>query len=487
MLFTYNKQKYLLVLFTLAGSRFYGTHFDGPGSVDENGESREHPFDPNYRSDSDWRGVFVAHPDTKIGMTGKIDEIDIKKSPDGKVSSDQKNLIEQFNKEMGLDMPLDEDITLYEVKKFVTMALEANPNIMDIIYADGDAVAYANDRGQKLLNEGKKVFISKKTKFTFSGYAMSQLKRVKGHNKWVVKFPKTGIVLNELNVAFAEGEIDYNWITDHFGGDAAKFSTGMKQQEANKLPKIKSIDWAEFVKFHSGNDENSLTVEEWEQYSKPQLIDYVTAKDLRAQKFPLKTTEPFEISPESISTKSESLEEFLVTEASFRSISNTQYNIFTSPSADYNGGIFARDGNLRKSDPEKVGQFVCQLSIDEMNYKKDLEDIRKLWEWRTKRNEKRSVLEENFGYDTKHCSHLFRLLIGAKNILKTGDYKPRLTGDNLKLVKNVLNGKYTYEWIIEESTKMEKELETLYKTSKLPHTADHKKANELLIALSQKF
>ena len=487
MQFIYNQQKCLLILFTLAGSRFYGTHFDGPGSVDENGESREHPFDPNYISDNDYRGVFCAHPDTKIGLTGKIEEINVVKSPDGKVSDDQKNLIDALKKQTGLEIPYDEDITLYEVKKFVTMALEANPNLMDLLFADDDAVFYANDRGRKLLDEGKQIFISKKTKFTFSGYAMSQLKRVKGHNKWIVKYPKTGIVIRELKKAFNNGDIDYNWITDYFGGDVAKFATGLKQQEANKLPKIKSVSWDNFVALREGSDDDSLTITEWEHYSKPQLIDYVTAKDLRAQKFPLKTTEPHEISPESISTRSDTLEEFLLVEASFRSISNTQYNIFTSPSDDYNGGIFARDGNLRKSDPEKVGQFVCQLSIDEMNYKKDLEDIRKLWEWRTKRNEKRSVLEENFGYDSKHVSHLFRLLIGAKNILKTGEYHPRLKGDNLKLVKGVLNGKYTYEWVLEETEKMSAELEKLYETTTLPHSANHKKANALLISLSEKF
>ena len=151
------------------------------------------------------------------------------------------------------------------------------------------------------------------------------------------------------------------------------------------------------------------------------------------------------------------------------------------------GGIFSRNGNLKAKDPKEVGTFCFQLSIDDMNYRKDLDDIQKLWAWRTGRNENRSVLEEHFGYDVKHGSHLFRLLIGAKNILTTGEYHPRLSGKNLELVNGILNGKQTYEWVIEEAYKMEKELETLYKTSKLPKTPNHKKANELLLELSKEF
>lgn len=487
MKFTYNGQKYQLILFTLAGSRFYGTHYDGPGSVDEDGNSREHPFNPNYKSDSDFRGVFIANPDTKLGLTGKIEEIEVKKGKDGTVPLDQQELIKELNEKLGMDMPMDEDIALYEIKKFINLSLENNPNILDIIFADDDAVIYKNKKGKKLLKDGKDIFMSTKTKFTFSGYAISQLNRIKGHNKWITKYPKTGIVIEKLKMAFDAGDIDYNFITDHFGGRVSEFSTGIKQQDANKLGKVESMRWEEFLDLYSDFDEDNLTKDEWEYYRKPQLINYVTAKDLRAKKLPLDTTEPYECNPGSvINTKSTTLREFLLTEASFRTISKTQYNIFTPATEKFNGGIFGRNGDLKVNDPEEVGEFVCQLSINENEYKKDLDNIEKLWEWRTKRNEKRSVLEEHFGYDTKHGSHLFRLLIGAKNILETGEYHPRLTGDNLKLVKGILNGERTYEWVIEEAAKMEAELETLYKKSTLPKTPNHKKANELLLELSRK-
>ena len=182
-----------------------------------------------------------------------------------------------------------------------------------------------------------------------------------------------------------------------------------------------------------------------------------------------------------------SIKEFLINEASFRTISKTQYNIFTKPDMKYSGGIFSRNGDLKSNDTEEVGEFCFQLTIDENNYKKDLDNIQKLWEWKCNRNEKRGVLEEHFGYDTKHMSHTVRLLLGGLNILETGEYHPRLEGENLKLVRNVLNGEFTYDYLVDYASKLEKKLDTKYSESTLPKTPNHKKANELLLELSRKF
>ena len=485
MLFKYQGNEYELILFTLAGSRFYGTHYEA-GDPD-----RQHPFNPDYVSDTDRRGVFIAHPDTKLGLTGNITEIEVKTAGEDKLAPpEQRALIKELNEKLGLNMSEDEDLVLYEVKKFVTLALDANPNILDLVFADDEAVIYENDKGKKLREEGKGIFMSTKTKFTFSGYAMSQMKRIFGHNKHITKYPKTGLVLAALKTAFEAKDIDYYWITDHFGGKVSEFVTKIKQQDANKLGKVNSISWDTFVEKYAVDvvtdktSENTLLRSEVTHYRKPQLIDYCTAKDLKAKKFPLDTTEPHQLNP-NISTRSITVKEFLMEEASFRTVSKTQYNIFTPATKDFNGGIFARNGNLKVNDPEEVGEFVFQLSIDDANYQRDLDDIEKLWEWRTGRNEKRSILEEHHGYDTKHMSHCIRLLIGGHSILTTGEYHPRLTGDSLKFVKGVLNGEFTYEYLLEYTTDLEKKLDIAYSNSPLPKTPDHKKANELLLELSR--
>lgn len=206
MQFTYNNTEYQLIMFTLSGSRLYGTYYDATDP------DRLHPFNPEYSSDHDWRGIFVAHPDTKIGLAGSIDHIDIKADDKGNVTKEQENLIIQLNEGLGMDMPLNEDIALYEVKKFVTLALDSNPNLMDVIFADDDAVVYETEKGKKIRDSGIDIFMSSKAKFTFSGYAMSQLKRVRG----VMTYPNNTI--NILYAALEAGDIDNDWIIANFKG-----------------------------------------------------------------------------------------------------------------------------------------------------------------------------------------------------------------------------------------------------------------------------
>jgi hypothetical protein len=311
-----------------------------------------------------------------------------------------------------------------------------------------------------------------------------------GHNKHIVKYPKTDIVIAKLKEAYKVKDIDYNWITDYFGGTVSKFVTGIKQKDANNLGKIQSLCWDAFVEKYSDSvvetpDDEAFQNVEWNKYAKPRLIDYCTPKTLNAKKITMDTIVDDIVSFDN--GPKVTMLEFLNTKASFRTISKTQYNLFTPAQDKFNGGVFTREGRLKAKDPERVGEFVCQLSIDTLNYNKDLDSIIDLWKWKTERNEKRGVLEEHFGYDTKHMSHTIRLLIGGRNILVTGEYHPRLEGAHLKLVKSILNGLYTYDKVVELAEKMEGELNTFYKTSTLQQAPNHKKANKLLLQLSRDF
>jgi len=482
MEFIFNNQKYELILFTLAGSRFYGTHFDGKGT------QREHPLIPDYVSDSDFRGVFIAPPETKVGLTNSIDLIEVKTDGKGNISKEHKELIKELNQKLNLNMTEDEDIALYEIKKFIDLSLLANPNIMDLLFSDEDAIFYSNEKGQELL-QNRDIFLSKKTKFTFSGYALSQVYKARSHFKMLTQYPKVNVVIHLLQDAYEKKEIDYNWITDHFGGKLSSFITKKKQEKASEEGKQQSISWEEFVKRATvvNPSEDEISANELNKYRKPQAIDYCVVKDLKAHRLGMEEG-VFSLDGQSALTKEDGtileIKEFLFELASFRTISKTQFNIFTPPDEKYNGGLFARNGKIKSNDPKEVGDFVFQMSFNENDFKKDTDAIAKLWEWRTKRNEKRSILEEKFGYDTKHLSHTIRLLIGGANILKTGEYHPRLSGDNLKLVREVLSGKFTYDEVIAMATKAEEELDTLYETCTLPHSANFKKANKLLLKLS---
>lgn len=82
-----------------------------------------------------------------------------------------------------------QDEVIYALKKFITLARDCNPNIIEVLFCDEKDILFINDFGRTLRN-CRNLFISKKAKFTFSGYAMSQMKRIKGHRKWIMN-PQT--------------------------------------------------------------------------------------------------------------------------------------------------------------------------------------------------------------------------------------------------------------------------------------------------------
>lgn len=128
--------KYLIYK-CLAGSHSYGTNLPS--------------------SDRDERGLFIAPPDYVLSCTKSIEQV---------------------------EKPNEDDV-VYELKKFMKLAADNNPNLIELLYTDDKNVLY-KDWPFDLLKSNRHLFLSKKAKFTFSGYSMAQLKRIKGHNKWIM-------------------------------------------------------------------------------------------------------------------------------------------------------------------------------------------------------------------------------------------------------------------------------------------------------------
>ncbi len=87
----------------------------------------------------------------------------------------------------------DPDIVIYELNKFFRLASDVNPNAIEILFVDPSDIIYADKLGEKLL-ENRELFLSKRVKHTMTGYAISQLKRIKLHRAYLlhpVKEPPT--------------------------------------------------------------------------------------------------------------------------------------------------------------------------------------------------------------------------------------------------------------------------------------------------------
>ena len=108
-------------------------------------------------SDKDYSGVFMPDENMVFGFE-RADEVDLSvksKREDGK---NDENAV---------------DITLYEFRKFVKLALENNPNILEMIFVNSENLVFSNEYGKELLSRAH-LFPHKGLKVKFLAYAFSQ-------------------------------------------------------------------------------------------------------------------------------------------------------------------------------------------------------------------------------------------------------------------------------------------------------------------------
>jgi predicted nucleotidyltransferase len=77
-----------------------------------------------------------------------------------------------------------DDTVIYSINKFFKLAIDNNPNILEIIFSDPSKIIQMNDYGKRIYDI-RYEFLSKRVMRTYSGYSFQQLKRMKNHKKWL--------------------------------------------------------------------------------------------------------------------------------------------------------------------------------------------------------------------------------------------------------------------------------------------------------------
>lgn len=109
----------------------------------------------------------------------------------------------------------EEDTKYYELAHFMKLCLDCNPNIVETLWVDDEDIVVRTP-AYDLLRENREALLSSKVAFTFSGYALAQLKRIKGHNKWLTQANR-GVA--KLQEAYNSGVVDEDWLHKHFEED----------------------------------------------------------------------------------------------------------------------------------------------------------------------------------------------------------------------------------------------------------------------------
>lgn len=117
-----------IIYLTLSGSIGYGTNLDN--------------------SDIDLRGITIERKENMYGFQS----------------------FEQFE-------DIETDTVIYGLKKFVSLALKGNPNILELLGTKDEHIIYMNQYGEA-LRKNRELFLSKRVINTFGNYATAQLRRL---------------------------------------------------------------------------------------------------------------------------------------------------------------------------------------------------------------------------------------------------------------------------------------------------------------------
>ena len=286
------------------------------------------------------------------------------------------------------------DITIYAVSKLLKLIIEQNPNAQEALWVDEEEILFANET-YWYLRSIRDSLLSKLSKFKYSGYAISQLKRIKGHNKWLDK-EQTG-----------------------------KFDT---------KPHI-----AQYI-IHVNNATGMVGKADYKNFKTGEIGFYLLD------------------SPQYYYTK----------------VKDEIYNVWwDNDKSDY---PLIQDGNNYIPVQEfwkETSQYNGIIWFNKSQFQLDLDEYNNWKKWKENRNDTRHELEKKFGFDTKHAGHTFRLLKTGCEILEGKGVMVKRPDKEFLL--EVRNGKYTYEWVVSEAEKYDKEiLPKLYEESKLQHTVDPK-------------
>lgn len=248
------------------------------------------------------------------------------------------------------------DLAIMSLRKFVSLASECNPNIIEILHVSDDDIFHIDEFGEE-LREMKDLFISTRARHTFSGYAHSQLHRIKTHRAWLLNPPK----------------------------------------------------------------------------AKPERKDFGLSETSKISKGEL--------------------------------------------------GVF--DALMAENKEIEMSKDLVTLFVREKQYNSAKENWDKYKRWEQNRNEARSELERQFGYDTKHAMHLIRLMRMCKEILSMG--KVLVRRPDAEELLTIRRGEWTYDQVVEHAETLDKECGELYKVSLLPHGCDRAKIDELVVAMTERY
>lgn len=107
-------------------------------------------------SDIDIKGIFIPNEEYLTSVFKHVEQVIIPKT-------------EIYNKKL--------EGTIFALDKYLRLAYGANPNILELLFLNENHYIYISEEGQKLI-EKRDIFLTKKVRHSYGGYAFAQLQRL---------------------------------------------------------------------------------------------------------------------------------------------------------------------------------------------------------------------------------------------------------------------------------------------------------------------
>jgi len=360
------------------------------------------------------------------------------------------------------------DKCIWEVGRFLELALSSNPTVLEALFVPEDKVIYEHP----VIKEFRKhadVFVTKKCFAPFGGYAVSQIKKAQGQNKkihWDIEQMTRKTPLDFCFTFKNQGSVNIqDWLKER----------GLDQRNCGlvnvpNMPDVYGVyyDWGQHIRLAG------ITV------------DYFTsAENYYDDKF-IKT-----------------MVNFLIDEIPWAEQANLEdilwetWNKHSKPIGGYTGIVSPNfDSNeIRFSSVEKGQKPICFMTYNANAYATHCKKYKEYEEWKIHRNKARyeSNLEGEMSgnadmkYDCKNMMHCFRLMAMAKEIAEGKGVILDRTGIDRDFLLDVRNRKYGYSELQEKMLALKDEMDKAIENSTIKDEIDAREVNNLLLEVRNHF
>ena len=321
----------------------------------------------------------------------------------------------------------------YELNKFISLLVKANPNILEALFVDDNFIIGEVHPIMKYLREHRDMFLTKQCFISFYKYAESQIYKARGLNKKIVNPIKE-----------RKTPLDFTY-------------TFKRQGSTNILTFLN--DYGLHTEYCGLCNINHM------QYIYGCYYDYGRHLNEHPEDRELLINARKKLNPDRI----------------YRFP-----NIEDEPIIHYRGlttEIVSNTTQLRLSSiDDKNDMPFCYISYNVDGFQDHCRRYKEYKEWEQNRNPVRYESNLNKNYDAKNMMHSFRLIHMAKEIASGKGMNLYRTEDH-DFLMNIRNHKYEYDELIKLADKEKEEMYEIMKHSTIPDSVDENKLNDILFNL----